>query len=92
MGAGYSFNENVLFCRDKRELARSTNTETLIACEETAFLQISINKFLEMANGPNLIDDQDLLWEFFERHYFVKSMLRLEKGLIRGMPRLRSAD
>lgn len=100
MGTGYTFNENILFYKSKRELARRTNTESLVACEETALLQIPINVFKEMAGGgqlmhgssPHLVDDQDLLWELFERHFIVKSMLRLENGLIAEMPRLRSAD
>ena len=40
MGAGYTFNEQVLFAEDSKELSRMTNTETLVACEESAFLKL----------------------------------------------------
>ena len=43
-------------------------------------------------SGPHLMEDQNLLWEFFERHYFVKSMLRYKNRIIDELPRLRSAD
>jgi len=38
------------------------------------------------------MEDQDLLWELFERHYFVKSTLRLQEGLIDALPELRDGD
>ena len=36
--------------------------------------------------------DQDLLWELFERHFFVKSHVRKEHGLIQKIPQLREED
>jgi len=68
--------------------------------DESAFLCIKtsiFNKMIDMdalsprnrGSSPHLMEDQDLLWEFFERHYFVKSTLRLNEGLIAVMPELR---
>jgi len=58
MGTGYALNENVLFCEGKRELNRSINTESLITCEDSAFLKISIESFKEMTgSGAHFMDD-----------------------------------
>lgn len=102
MGIGYVFNEEALFARDTFELNRMEHTESLVTCEECAFLSIDISVFNDMIDldgmrerrgtSPHMMEDQDLLWELFERHYFVKSTLRLEEGLISGMPPLRDTD
>ena len=39
MGAGYTFNEQVLFEKDQQ------NKETLITCDESAFLKLTISLF-----------------------------------------------
>ena len=41
-------------------------------------------------SSPHMMEDQDLLWELFERHYFVKSSIRLSAQLIEEMPTLRT--
>ena len=99
MGTGYTFNEETLFEKWHEELGAPTHTESLMTCEESAFLRISLDTFIAMTNlegvhgsGPHLMDDQDLLWELFERHYFVKSTLRLQNNLIEEMPELREDD
>lgn len=46
----------------------------------------------QRGSSPHLMEDQDLLWELFERHYFVKSTLRLQEGLIDALPDLRDGD
>ena len=83
MGTGYTLNEHILFERSMKELNTMTNTESVITCEESAFLRVSINSFKDMADmegaylrgsSPHLMGDQDLMWEFFERHHFVKSI------------------
>ena len=38
------------------------------------------------------MEDKDLLWELFERHYFVKSTLRLQENLIEELPQMRDQD
>ena len=83
MGTGYTFNEEVLFDKGHDDYGGITHTESLITCEESAFLRISVDTFRAMihpegihGSSPHLMGDQDLLWELFERHFFVKSMLR----------------
>ena len=98
MGIGYVFNEEALFAKDVKELAQMRHTESLVTCEECAFLCVNLMAFENMTDlegaatrgsSPHLMDDKDLLWELFERHYFVKSTLRFEEGLISGLPNLR---
>ena len=43
-------------------------------------------------NNAHLMEDQDLLWELFERHHFVKSSIRMGESLIEEMPQLRGED
>lgn len=100
MGIGYVFNEEAFF-HPEGELARIRHFETLITTEECAFLRIKTSTFSDMSDvdsprgrgtSPHLMEDQDLLWEFLERHYFVKSTLRIEQGLIDELPTLRSSQ
>ena len=100
MGIGYVFNEEAFFS-SSRKLEKQRHLETLITTEESAFLRINVAVFKEMSEvdsprgrgtSHHLMEDQDLLWEFFERHYFVKSTLRLEQGLIDELPTLRKDD
>ena len=71
--------------------------------KDSAFLSIDLQTFNHMGNfdggsqnirgaSPHKMGDQDLLWELFERHYFVKSVIRLEENLINKMPELREED
>ena len=62
-----------------------------MTCEESALLQVDASVFDDMSDlnsakrrgaSPHLMGDQDLLWELFERHYFVKSHIRKENGFI----------
>ena len=48
MGIGYVFNEEALFAEDMRELSTMSNTESLITCEESAFLRINVTTFKDM--------------------------------------------
>jgi len=98
MGIGYVFNEEALFT-EENELRRMTQTESLVTCEESAFLCVKTSIFNDMVDmdsnrnrgsSPHMMEDQDLLWEFFERHHFVKSTLRLNERLIQEMPELRT--
>ena len=101
MGNGYVFNEEALFASTRQEKESMRHTETLVTSEESAFLRVDLATFTCMAESvspdcrgasPHLMEDKDLLWELFERHYFVKSTLRLEQSLIEKMPTLRAAD
>lgn len=67
--------------------------------EESAFLRVESSIFSNMVeldsprnrgSSPHMMEDQDLLWELFERHYFVKSSIRLSAQLIEEMPTLRT--
>lgn len=40
MGIGYVMSEETLFARYKHDLERMTYNETLVTCEESAFLRI----------------------------------------------------
>ena len=48
MGTGYTFNEETLFEKWHEEMGPPTHTESLITCEESAFLRISLDTFMAM--------------------------------------------
>ena len=50
MGIGYVMSEETLFARYKHDLERMTYNETLITCEESAFLRIDQHTFGGMAD------------------------------------------
>ena len=98
MGLGYVFNEEALFAENKAALSSMTYKEDLVTLDESAFIRIDIPVFEGMivqndnkykGGSKSLAEDQDLLWELFERHHFVKSTIRLEANLITEMPQLR---
>ena len=87
MGLGYVFNEEVMFAENKAELSNMKYREDLVTLEECAFIRIDIPVFSAMivqndnkykGGSKSLAEDQDLLWELFERHHFVKSTIRIE--------------
>ena len=79
-------------------MARAQHTESLLTTEESAFLRLDTSIFAQMVevetgrNNAHLMEDQDLLWELFERHHFVKSSIRMGESLIEEMPQLRGED
>lgn len=79
-------------------MARAQHTESLVTTEESAFLRLDASIFTQMVeirnsgSSPHLQEDQDLLWELFERHHFVKSSIRMGEQLIEEMPQLRGED
>ena len=101
MGIGYVFNEESLFARDSLKLSLPQHVESLVTTEESAFLRLDSSIFSNIidldspknrGSSPHMMEDQDLLWELFERHHFVKSAIRMGANLIRDMPELRGDD
>ena len=69
------------------------------ATEDSAFLKIAASEMEEGGErsqprkrslSPQMREDHDLLWELFERHYFVKSKIRQDEGLISELPKLKT--
>ena len=95
MGIGYVFNEESLFPHENPDHSRSQHLESLISTEESALLRVDNQIFSDMIDlssarnrgaSPHMMEDQDLLWELFERHHFVKSAIRINANLIGDMP------
>ena len=50
MGIGYVFNEEALFVEDVKQLSKMRHTESLVTCEECAFLCVNLMAYHTMAD------------------------------------------